>query len=231
MQHLILLHGAIGAKDQLQELAKILEEKFIVHYFNFSGHGGIRFPNSDFSIPHFANDVLNEMEQNNIPAANFFGYSMGGYVALWFAKYHPEKVQKVVTLATKFYWDEQVAAKEIKMLDAEAMEQKVPAFAEQLKQRHHPNDWKLVLEKTRDMLISLGQNNELKLDDYQTITAPCLLLLGENDKMITVDETVAVQNALPHAELKFLPATPHPIEQVDINLLGPIIENFLTVEK
>jgi pimeloyl-ACP methyl ester carboxylesterase len=95
--------------------------------------------------------------------------------------------------------------------------------------------WRLrflrVLEKTRDMLTAFGQNNELKLDDYQTITAPCLLLLGENDKMITVDETVAVQNALPQAELKFLPATPHPIEQVDINLLGTIIENSLTVEK
>jgi pimeloyl-ACP methyl ester carboxylesterase len=140
-------------------------------------------------------------------------------------------VEKVITLATKFYWDEQVAAKEIKMLNAEAMEQKIPAFADQLKQRHHPNDWKLVLERTREMLIALGQNSELKLDDYQSISAPCLLLLGENDKMITVDETVAVQNALPHAELKYLPATPHPIEQVNTDMLSALIENFLTVEK
>src|SRR5262245_33488646 len=107
MQHLILLHGAIGAKDQLESLAENLKEKFIVHYFNFPGHGGSRFPNENFSIPHFANDVLNEMEKNNIPAANIFGYSMGGYVAMWLAKYYAEKVEKVITLATKFYWDEQ----------------------------------------------------------------------------------------------------------------------------
>jgi pimeloyl-ACP methyl ester carboxylesterase len=231
MQHLILLHGAIGAKDQLQNLADILKDKFIVHYFNFSGHGGNRFPNADFSISHFANDVLEEMEQKNISRANFFGYSMGGYVAMWLAKSYPGKVEKIITLATKFYWDEQVAAKEIKMLNAEVIQEKIPAFAQQLQQRHAPNDWKLVLEKTSEMLNALGRNNELKLGDYQTIVTPCLLLLGENDKMITVEETVAVQKALPNAELKFLPATPHPIEQVDLKLLSSIVENFLTTSK
>ena len=231
MRHLLLLHGAIGAKGQLDDLAQRLEDKFHVHYFNFSGHGGNRFPHAEFSIPHFGHDVLEEMKQNDIKQASFFGYSMGGYVAMWLAKYFPDKIDKVITLATKFYWDEQVAAKEIKMLNADVMQEKVPAFAQQLQQRHAPNDWKVVLEKTKEMLLALGRNNELKPDDYQSIFTPCLLLLGENDKMITVDETIAVKNALPHAELKFLTATPHPIEQVDKILLASVIENFLLDSK
>ena len=80
MQHLLLLHGAIGAKDQLEELEKSLQDKFIVHRINFSGHGGETFSDKPFSISLFADEVLNYLSSQNIEQASIFGYSMGGYV-------------------------------------------------------------------------------------------------------------------------------------------------------
>ena len=50
MKNIVLLHGAIGAKDQLQPLADLLKNDFIVHVFNFSGHGGKPFAEEHFSI-------------------------------------------------------------------------------------------------------------------------------------------------------------------------------------
>ena len=58
MQHLILLHGAIGAKDQLQVLADELSNEFIVHNLGFIGHGGEPLPREAFSIELFANVIL-----------------------------------------------------------------------------------------------------------------------------------------------------------------------------
>ena len=226
MQHILLLHGAIGARDQLQSLADNLKDEYIVHSINFSGHGGEAFQ-EDFSIPHFAGDVLNYLQQNKIKQTNIFGYSMGGYVAMHLAKYHAQFVNKVITLATKFYWDEAVAAKEVKMLDANIILEKVPAFAKQLEQRHLPNDWKTVLEKTKKMLLQLGADNTFKLEDYKNISSPSLLLLGEKDKMISLEETVAVQKALPNATFKLLAGMPHPIEQADVNLLSLLIKEFV----
>lgn len=226
MQHILLLHGAIGAKDQLQSLVENLTDEYIVHNINFSGHGGKAFP-GDFSIPHFAGDALNYLQQNKIKQTNIFGYSMGGYVAMYVAKHRPEIVSKVITLATKFYWDEAVAAKEVKMLDANIILEKVPAFAKQLEERHLPNDWKVVLEKTKKMLLELGENNTLKSEDYRNISIPGLLLLGDKDKMISLEETVAVQKALPNATFKLLAGVPHPIEQVDVNLLSSLIKEFI----
>ena len=147
-QHLLLLHGAIGSKQQLQELADILEDKYIVHTISFSAHGGTHISEEPFSIELFAEEVLNYLQENNIAQTTVFGYSMGGYVALYLAKYYPQKINKVITLATKFYWDEEIAAREIKMLDADLIQKKLPAFAQQLQQRHAPQDWKIVLEKT-----------------------------------------------------------------------------------
>lgn len=222
MQHLLLLHGAIGAKDQLEPLANALKGQFTVHTLNFSGHGGAPFWD-EFSIPIFAEEVLTYIQENKLDQVTIFGYSLGGYVAFYLAKQHPERVKRIITLATKFHWDETIAEKETGMLNPVTIAEKVPAFAEQLRQRHLPNDWKLVLDKTKEMLLGLGRHNALQPDDYKTINTPSLLLLGEKDKMVTVEETLSVLQALPHGEFRLLPATHHPVEQVNAELLAGMI--------
>lgn len=227
MQHLLLLHGALGSKDQLQPLERAFENLFQVHTFNFSGHGGRPFSDSTFSIPYFSEQIAAFMQETGITQAHIFGYSMGGYAAMYLAKQHPEKINKLITLATKFHWDEKTAAREVKMLDGKTIQEKVPAFAAQLQQRHAPNDWLLLLDKTSQLLADLGKRNTLQLEDYATITTPCLLLLGDRDKMVTLDETIAVYKQLPHAQCGILPGTPHAFEQVNMPLLAEMISGFI----
>lgn len=226
MQHILLLHGAIGAKDQLRSLADRLSKKYKIHTLDFNGHGE-NTTSTYFSIEGFAEDVRYYMEQNNISQAVFFGYSMGGYVAMWLGSYYPKITSRIITLATKFHWDETIAEKETKLLDADTIEEKVPAFAEQLRQRHGTDHWKSLLEKTKSLLQQLGNKNALELSAYADISIPCLLLLGDNDKMVTAAETIAVQYALPNAQYRSLPNTVHQIEQVDIEMLAGIIEGFV----
>jgi len=226
MQDLLILHGAIGAADHMKPLADKLADTYKAHTLNFSGHGGMPYTEA-FSIPLFAKEVAEFITVRKLQNVSIFGYSMGGYVAMYLAKQQPDLVQKVVTLATKFHWDEATAAREVQMLDAEKIEAKVPAFANALKERHAPNDWKEVLARTADMLQGLGKDNALKPEDYTGIQAPALLLLGDKDKMITLEETVSTYKALPNAQMGMLPATPHPIEQVDAGLLAYFIKRFV----
>ena len=152
---------------------------------------------------------------------------MGGYVALYLARHSPALVRRIITLATKFQWNPDIAAKETAMLNADTIEEKVPAFAKQLQQRHYPNDWKIVLQKTKQLLIQLGDKNDLQLNDYQTILTPSLLLLGDKDKMVTPEETAQVEKALPNGKFQLLENTPHALEKVDVNMLGDIVHQFL----
>ena len=76
------------------------------------------------------------MNENYIQTIDIFGYSMGGYVALWLARFYPDRVGKIFTLGTKLKWNDEEAEKEIKMLNPEKVELKVPAFAQQLAERH-----------------------------------------------------------------------------------------------
>lgn len=226
MQPLLLLHGAIGAADQLQPLAGKLPAGIKVLSYNFSGHGGKAFSKEPFSIKAFAGEVLAFLEEQQLENANIFGYSMGGYVGMYLAKHHPQKVGKLATLATKFHWDETTAAKEIKMLDAGKIEEKLPAFAKALQQRHAPNDWKEVLQHTAAMLTALGNDNTLKPEDYNEIQTPSLILLGDRDKMVSLEETVSVYRSLPNAQMGMIPNTHHPIEQVNTEALAYLLAQF-----
>src|SRR5262245_29236835 len=142
MEHLLMLHGAIGAKDQLEPLAAGLRDTYLVHAINFSGHGGASFPDNGFSISRFAQDAISYIQQNNIKSVNIFGYSMGGYVAVFLARHYPQLTSRIITLATKFHWDQTIAANEIQMLDSNRIVEKIPSFAKTLEKRHFPNDWK-----------------------------------------------------------------------------------------
>ena len=151
---------------------------------------------------------------------------MGGYVALYLAKNHPEKVGKIITLGTKLSWTPDIAAKETKMLVADKIEEKIPAFAKILKERHQPNNWKTVLEKTTNMMIAMGNNNVLKDEDFKLIQHTTKMLLADNDEMVSKVETNHVAQLLPHATFELLPNSKHPIEKVDINALSEIIRAF-----
>ena len=218
MKHLLLLHGAIGSKQQLDPLKEALLDNFAVYSINFSGHGGDA-GDKVFSIQLFAEEVLNWMKARAIDKISIFGYSMGGYVGLYLARYHPEAIDSVITFGTKLHWNKAIAAKETAMLNPATIEQKVPGFAEQLAERHHPSDWKEVLHKTAIMLQQMGESPPLKPEDYELIHTRVLLMLGDRDKMVSLDETVYAYHRLREAQLAVLPNTPHSIENAGISLL------------
>lgn len=227
MQHLLLLHGAIGAKDQFRALENALGGQYKIHTLNFSGHGGAPTP-AAFSIQNFAGEALQYLEANRIEKIDIFGYSMGGYVALYLAKLHPQRIGKIFTLATKFHWTPEIAQRETKMLDADKIAGKVPAFAAQLEKRHAPNDWKNVMKQTAEMMLGLGNDNPLKPEDYTSIAVPVRIAIGDKDQMVTLEETIDVYRQLPDATFLVLPHTQHPIEKVDTERLASELRLFFS---
>lgn len=223
---IILLHGAIGAEDQLQPLKALLEENYEVYSMNFSGHGTAAFKNS-FGIPQFADELKEFIEANKLQGANVFGYSMGGYVALYLALQHKELLGNIITLGTKFDWNKESAEKESKMLDPEAILQKVPKFAEALQLRHGEENWKVLLQKTALMMQDLAKTNLLSADNLKNIGNKVLIGLADKDTMVTYKETREVYESITGAAMFMLPQSKHPIEQLNVRLLATIIDNFI----
>ncbi len=226
MKSIILLHGAIGARDQLEPLANQLTKKeFKVFSFSFSGHGKEPFDN-DFGIMQFSRELENFIIENNLNQPQIFGYSMGGYVALFLASQKPHLIGSIITLGTKFNWTKEISENEIKQLDPKIISEKVPKFAEALKARHG-YDWELLLKRTAEMMISLGNHNLINTELLKKIENKVMIGLASNDSMVSIEETDFVFSHLKNAQRYTLSNAKHPIETVDSKVLADIIVRFL----
>lgn len=225
MNPVLILHGALGSASQLEPVRKSFEQQGLqAHTLNYSGHGGEPFQQA-FGIEQFSEDTLRYMDAHRLDTVDIFGYSMGGYVALWLALSQPNRIGKIVTLGTKFDWSVDSASKEVKKLSAEKILEKIPAFARILEQRHAPNDWKMLLQKTSDMMMELGGRPLLTKIIFKQIFLPSLICLGDQDDMADRKYSEAVATFLPNGEFKLLENTLHPIEKID---LKKMVDLFFT---
>lgn len=222
---LLLLHGALGSAEQLTPLAQLLPQSLQANVIEFPGHGDTP-SEGNFSIDLFANYLLQQLDAQNISQTNIFGYSMGGYVALRLAQLHPTRINRVFTLGTKIFWTAEGAANETKLLNADKIAQKLPAFANMLHTRHQQLSWQLVMQQTANLMLDLGNDNLLTDAVLQNIPHTIRFGVGDRDNMIGIAETERAYRLLPNAQLMVLPNTHHPFEKLHLPQLSNYLVDF-----
>ena len=222
---LLIVHGALGSKAQMTALADALSHSFEVFVFDLPGHGGTAVPKL-FSIADFATDTLQWMSAHGLSKPFIFGYSMGGYIALKMAMDHPESVRRIVTLGTKFLWNPESAEKEVRMMNPDLIEQKIPAFAETLRERHQPQDWKHIMRITGEMMIRMGHGEAIQDDAFSTIVTPVLVCIGSEDHMVTLEESRHTAELLPQGRLRVMEGFRHPVERMDNEVMAAVCTDF-----
>ncbi|WP_317899705.1 alpha/beta fold hydrolase [Aurantibacillus circumpalustris] len=229
MENIIILHGALGVAEDLKSLAISLKNyDFNVYTFSFSGHSKTAF-NSNFGIEQFSDELNDFIIQNALKRPDIFGYSMGGYVAMYLASKQKDFIGKIITLGTKFNWSNETVEKETKMLNPDTILAKVPAFAKLLEEKHGEH-WKTLALKTAGMMKEIGEKAFLNDDNLKALETSILLGLADRDQMVTLDETRNVFTQLPNAAMYMLPQSKHQIESVDTDLLGRLIKDFILVK-
>jgi pimeloyl-ACP methyl ester carboxylesterase len=223
---LILLHGALGDVSQLASLAERLGNTRRVTRLEFEGHGASRLRDRPLRIESLAADVIERMDEAGIARADLFGYSMGGYVALYLAATAPDRVRRAATLATKLAWTPDVAARECAMLDVATIRSKVPKFAAALEARHTGAGWETLLAATAEMLHDLGSRPRLTNELLGTIGHPIRLAVGDRDATVGIDECAEALRLLKNGELEVHPRTPHPFEKVPLDRVATSLSEF-----
>lgn len=224
---LLLLHGALGSAQQFDTLIALLEHTYDVFSFDFEGHGNGEITDHDFRIEYFSENVINFLKNNSIQSCHIIGYSMGGYVGLYCARHYSPFVESVITLGTKFFWNDDYAHNEVKKLQPEIIQVKVPLFAEILHKRHEKHDWKNLVTKTAEMMVHLGNNMPLTSEDIQIISARLSIGVAEKDTTVSVDETERLARSNQKSELYVLPGSYHPLEKIRTTLWASIITDFI----
>lgn len=216
---IFVVHGALGSAAQMEPIARALESLGRVHNVELPGHGRTALPEKrEFSIATFADALAAAVRQardDEAPPPIVFGYSMGGYTALSLEAKNPGTFAGILTLGTKFAWDPALAVRESARLDANTIAEKVPKFASVLEERHRDvGGWKLLLERTANLLRGLGDNPTLTRDSVGRVQARVCIAVGERDDTVTIDEARDYAAFITHSRSEIVPDAPHPIERV-----------------
>ena len=93
---LVLVHGWSMHSGVWQPLVDLLGEHFRCHLVDLPGHGQSEWHEGDFELTRLLDNLSLALPQD----AMWLGWSLGGMVALAMAQHYPDKVKKLILLAS-----------------------------------------------------------------------------------------------------------------------------------
>lgn len=183
---IVLLHGAyytieLNWAELIPELAKTRK----VIAIELQGHGHTPYSDRKLSHATLASDVEKVMDYLKIDSADIAGYSFGGQVAYQFAIQSPKRLRKLVIISAAYKSDGWVAGitdifKQMKpeFLSNSPLQTAYDAAAPD------KTKWTKFLEQ---MIALGGEPFDMGDDNIAKITAPVLIISGDNDGMDKIE--------------------------------------------
>ena len=192
----LFLHGLSDSWHSFELVLPHLPESIRAFALTQRGHGDSSRPPADYRFHVFAADVAAFMDALHLEAAVIVGHSMGSSIAQCFAIDHPERTLGLVLVASfaslsnnpvaQELWDSVVSEMEdpvdpgfVREFQESTLAQAVPqAFLETIVQESlklPARVWRAVVE---------GSLQDDFSEELNKITAPTLLVWGDEDQMV-----------------------------------------------
>lgn len=95
---LLLIHGLGSSSRDWEYQLPAFTEHYQVITCDVRGHGQSAKPPGPYSVPMFADDIIQLMQALDIAPAHVLGISMGGMIAYQLAVDHPEMVKSLIAV-------------------------------------------------------------------------------------------------------------------------------------
>lgn len=218
-------------------------------YFDNRGTGYSDKPDGPYTIEQMADDAGNLMRALDIPRASVFGVSMGGMIAQELALRHPEQVKKLVLGCTM------AGGPTAKLPSPEVLQQLIegsaligsnpergldivmPLLFPEPFIGAHPEVKQMLMAAVQTMpptpaetlvRTMAGISSFNAYDRLERIQCPVLIVHGDADALVPVENAHLIKNRIPHAELYLAPGAGHAFFAVDPIAVPKRIVEFLT---
>jgi len=207
---LVLLHGFPLDHHLWDEVVPLLEDTFDIILPDLRGFGGSRTADSFYTMEDYALDLAGLLDHLGIQKAAIAGHSMGGYVALAFARLLPERLRGLGLVSSQVLADPEERKQGRYKSAAEVAEhgigsvvemmtpkftsnEKLQAFARESMERQQPAAYIGALKAMAERVDSTPLLSSFKF--------PVVIIHGGADSLIPVDRAREVKAALPQAHL------------------------------
>ncbi len=206
---LLLLHNACSTfRATWGRILDPLAAWFHVIGPDLRGHGGSTNPDDRLDLREMADDLAVLMDRMGLADTHVMAFSGGASTALYLVTRHPGRIRSLVLIGSHYtvrnlrtrgdaFWDPERILREepawwAAMIRWHGSEARVRALLRwwQEEDRHRP---------------------DFTPEDLQAIAVPTLLLIGENDPITPIEQTIEMARWLPDARLVIFPATGHDV--------------------
>lgn len=238
---LICIHGVGSYLEAWDGVAARLGDAFRVLSFDLRGHGRSSRVKGRYEIDDFVGDVLALADHAGFEQFDLAGFSLGGLVAQRLALTHPQRLRKLVLLATvagRTPEERERVAARLAALESgdrgshydaslsrwltEEFQQRNPELVAQLRQRNAENDPDCYAAAYR----VLAQTDFGGLIDR--ITVPTLIATGEDDQGSNPRMANFMHQCIRQSQLAILPGLRHSILIEAPDVVAALMRRFLS---
>jgi pimeloyl-ACP methyl ester carboxylesterase len=231
---LLLLHGGTVTSNMWQPFLPSFVPHFKVITPDSRGHGKTNNPNDEQLSYHLmADDVAAFIQALNLTEPLVFGYSDGGQIALEIGMRHPGLTGALVVGAAWYKFSEiyinglkAFGLEKSGVVNIEKIQRDHPETIPSLEAEHAradaPDYWKTLLKQYS---VLWWEPLDYTADDFRKITEPTLVVLGDRDELIELEQAVDMYHLVPDCELAILPNATH--SSPNAKLLTDTVLDFL----
>lgn len=211
-QPIIFLHGGfsrgiIAFASQMFFFQATAEFRCILP--DMRGFGRTVSKSTEWTTPQLADDVIAFMDGLNIPKAHLVGHSLGGDVALYCAAKYTDRCITVTSIGSTGAVND--AVKKYKnTFDPEALKKAGKTnIIEMLKKNHYDasgGDWERFIKQ---VLLNTERYPNFSDEDLRKITIPFLLIAGDEDELIQVEEIDRLKENIKNIQIEIMDRCGH----------------------
>lgn len=207
---LVLLHGFPLDHHLWDDVVPLLEDTFDMVIPDLRGFGGSTTVEAPYTMDDYAGDIAGLLDQLVIQKAAIVGHSMGGYVALAFARLYPERISGLGLVSSQILADaperkegRYKSAADVSengiggvvetMTPKFTADERLQSYARASMERQPPAAYIGALKAMAERADSTPL--------LSSFSFPVVVIHGDSDALIPIDRAREVKAALPQAHL------------------------------
>jgi pimeloyl-ACP methyl ester carboxylesterase len=247
---LVLNHGYTSSHASFEYLISYLKNDFTCLSWDNRGHGRSDKPIKEtyeetakiYSLPQFVEDChqlllgLNIVNSPKSEKIFMYGVSMGGLIAQMYAIKYGQTLKAIGLGATTSSFNLPKSKNQMTgkiPLSKKGSQMKVSLTLTKKMLEKHPEVFKKKIKKNflilDDTLLVLPENvfSSFNLEKYlQKLTIPVIILYGEKDELMKVDNGKRLSQLIPNNEFYSFPGVHHNINQEIPQVIARHLKNF-----
>lgn len=241
---LVFAHGLLWSGEMFAPQVEHFQSRYRCLTYDFRGQGRSQITGNGYDMETLYLDTTALLDHLDIDRCHFIGQSMGGFIALRLAAREPNRIQSLTLMATSAGSEDSSKVKRYRLFNFIArwfglwsVRNQVmdimfgDTFLDDKSRKGLKKEWKKKLLANENSGITRATKGVLDREgvegELEKITAPTLILVGEEDSATPVEKSEFLHRNIDDSRLEIIPRAGHTLTIEEPDAVNRALANFL----